>query len=36
MFETVHRRPDSWEYALYKKLLAEKWYIEGGFDNIEE
>ncbi|HGA3039199.1 TPA: hypothetical protein ACIR5X_000687 [Serratia marcescens] len=36
MLETVHRRPDSWEYALYKKLLAEEWYIEGGFDNIEE
>ncbi|HDT4319408.1 TPA: hypothetical protein QHN47_004460 [Klebsiella aerogenes] len=34
MFATVSRRPDSWEYALYKTLLSEQWYIEGGFDNI--
>lgn len=28
------RRPDSWEYALFSKLINERWYIEGGFANI--
>lgn len=32
----VSGRRDSWEYALYKKLINEKWYIEGGFMNIDE
>lgn len=30
----VSGRPDSWEYALFKKLVNERWYIEGGFKNI--
>lgn len=30
----VSGRPDSWEYALFEKLIKEKWYIEGGFENI--
>ncbi|ELY2473211.1 HNH endonuclease [Cronobacter sakazakii] len=33
--DMVSRRPDSWEYALYSRLLNERWYIEGGFNNIE-
>lgn len=35
LLRTVQRRPDSWEYALYTRLLQEKWYIEGGFNNID-
>jgi len=31
----VAHRPDSWEFALYTKLLKERWYIEGGFDNFD-
>ncbi|MDR9909351.1 hypothetical protein [Enterobacter hormaechei] len=34
-FNLVKRRPDSWEYALYSKLLSERWFIEGGFNNVE-
>lgn len=34
LFEMVQRRPNSWEYALYSRLLTERWFIEGGFDNI--
>ena len=30
----VSRRPDSWEYALFEKIMNERWYIEGGFANI--
>lgn len=30
----VSGRPDSWEYALFKKIINEKWYIEGGFADI--
>lgn len=30
----VSGRPDSWEYALFEKLINEKWYIEGGFADI--
>lgn len=30
----VSGRPDSWEYALFEKLINEKWYIEGGFTYI--
>jgi hypothetical protein len=31
----VAHRPDSWEFALYTKLLKERWYIEGGFDKFD-
>lgn len=33
--KSVAHRPDSWEFALYTKLLKERWYIEGGFDKFD-
>lgn len=33
--DMVSGRPDSWEYALFEKLIKEDWYIKGGFVNID-
>lgn len=29
-----HRRPNSWQYALYHALAQSRWFVEGGFQQI--
>lgn len=34
LLDNAKKRKDSWEFALYSKLINEEWYIQGGFQNI--